>query len=59
MQQTIKQKTINLEGNVQENIVLEIKDVKYDNSLTVVEMTLTDAVELYRLLGNKLGEIPA
>ena len=59
MQQTIKQKTINLEGNVQENIVLEIKDVKYDNSLTVVEMTLTDAMELYRLLGNKLGEIPA
>lgn len=59
MQQTIKQKTINLEGNVQENIVLEIKDVKYDNSLTVVEMTLKDAMELYRLLGNKLGEIPA
>lgn len=59
MQQTIKQKTINLEGNVQENIILEIKDVKYDNSLTVVEMTLTDAMELHRLLGNKLGEIPA
>jgi len=59
MHQSIKQKTINLEGNVQENIVLEIKDVKYDNSLTLVEMTLTDAMELYRLLGNKLGEIPA
>lgn len=59
MQQTIQHKTINIEGNVEEQIILNIKDVKYDNSLTVVEMSLDDAMELHRLLGNKLGEIPA
>lgn len=59
MQQTIQHKVINIEGSVEEQIILNIKDVKYDNSLTVVEMTLAHAMELYRLLGNKLGEIPA
>lgn len=59
MQQTIQHKIINIEGNIEEQVILNIKDVKYDNSLTIVEMTLSDAMELYRLLGNKLGEIPA
>lgn len=59
MQQTIQHKIINIEGNIEEQVILNIKDVKYDNSLTIVEMTLSDAMELHRLLGNKLGEIPA
>lgn len=59
MQQTIQHQIINTEGAIENRIVLNIKDVKYDNSLTVVEMTLEDAMELHRLLGNKLGDIPA
>jgi len=59
MQQTIQHKIINTEGVIENRIVLNIKDIKYDNSLTVVEMTVEDAMELHRLLGNKLGEIPA
>jgi hypothetical protein len=59
MQQTIQHKIINIEGNIEEQVILNIKDVKYDTLLTIVEMTLSDAMELYRLLGNKLGEIPA
>jgi len=57
MQQTIQHKIINTEGVIENQIVLNIKDIKYDNSLTVVEMTVEDAMELHRLLGNKLGEI--
>lgn len=59
MQQKIQHKIINIEGVIENQIVLNIKDIKYDNSLTVVEMTVEDAMELHRLLGNKLGETPA
>jgi hypothetical protein len=59
MQQTIQHQTINTEGETEERVILNVKDVKYDMALTKVEMTLADAMELHRLLGNKLGEIPA
>ena len=70
MQQTIQHRVITTEGTWNEDkkrfdlkqedqVVLHIKDIKYDMSLTKVEMTLDDAMELHRLLGNKLGEIPA
>lgn len=60
MQQTIQEKLTITDGVVEEKtIVLHIKDVKFDNSLTKVEMTVEDAMELNRLLDNKLGEIPA
>jgi hypothetical protein len=59
MEQKVSYKKVDVDGVTTETVVLSIKDVKYERILADFEMTIADAMELHRLLGNKLGEIPA
>ena len=47
------------DGVTEEQLELELKDVRYLSITTQVIMSLADAMEFHRILGNKLGEIPA
>jgi len=59
MQQKVTHTKIIIDGVVDETLTLSMKDLKYGTTVTEVTMTIEDAMELHRLLGNKLGEIPA
>jgi hypothetical protein len=59
MIQKVQHKEVTTDGVKESFVVITARDIKWDTNPVEVEMTIADAMELHRLLGNKLGEIPA